>query len=119
MKLFALPVLLLFAIPQIPGCDTNKVSETLKTATNGTVDSILTKSQSNIVDMGRTSEKSDSIITEKVNTTSHKIEDLLHEVKVLKKENNELKRKNNNVDTTGAVDQHFGLLPISTDAIPE
>ena len=120
MKLTALPALLvLFTLPQIPGCDTGKVSETLKQVTYENADSILTKSQSNIVVLGRVSEKSDSVIAEKVTKTADKIQDLVREIKVLKKENNELKRKNNNIDTTGTVDQHFGLLPISTDATAE
>ena len=85
MKLTALPALLvLFTLPQIPGCDTGKISETLKQVTYENADSILTKSQSNIVVLGRASEKSDSVIAQKVAGTIDKIEDLSHEIKVLK-----------------------------------
>jgi uncharacterized protein YcaQ len=118
MRLGSLPALLvLFSLPQIPGCDTSKIQETLKKVTYENADSILTKSQSNIVVLGRVSEKSDSVITEKVTKTTEKIENLTHEIKVLKRENNELKKKH--IDTNGAIDQHFGLLPISADPSSE
>jgi uncharacterized coiled-coil DUF342 family protein len=119
MRLGSLPALLvLFSLPQIPGCDTSKIQETLKKVTYENADSILTKSQSNIVVLGRVSEKSDSVITEKVTKTTEKIENLTHEIKVLKKENNELKKKLN-TNSDDAVDQHFGLLPISTEPASE
>lgn len=115
MKLTALPALLvLFTLPQIPGCDTDKVSETLKQVTYENADSILTKSQSNIVVLGRASEKSDSVIAQKVAGTIDKIEDLSHEIKVLKRENNAV--KNNTTHPSGNIDGHFELLPISNDA---
>ena len=119
MRLGSLPALLvLFSLPQIPGCDTSKIQETLKKVTYENADSILTKSQSNIVVLGRVSEKSDSIITEKVSNTTDKIEHLNKQVNVLKKENNELKKKLN-TNSDDAVDQHFGLLPISTEPASE
>lgn len=115
MKLTALPaLLLLFTLPQIPGCDTGKVSETLKQVTYENADSILTKSQSNIVVLGRASEKSDSVIAEKVAGTIDKIQDLSHEIKLLKRENNAI--KSNITHPSGNIDGHFELLPISNDA---
>jgi len=81
------------------------------------VDTILQKSMENVAHAGENNAKSDSIIVTKVEKTAKNIEVLNKEVKVLKKENNELRKRLN--DTDGAVDKHFGLLPISTEAIPE
>ena len=115
MRLRSLPALLvLFSLPQIPGCDTSKIQETLKKVTYENADSILTKSQSNIVVLGRVSEKSDSIITEKVSNTTDKIEHLNKQVNVLKKENNELKK--NRADSTVSINKHFDLLPIDNNS---
>lgn len=81
------------------------------------IDTILENSMKNIAHVGEKNAKSDSIIVTKVDKTAKHIEVLNKEVKVLKKENNELKKRLN--DTDGDVDKHFGLLPISTEAIPE
>lgn len=81
------------------------------------VDTILENSMKNIAHAGENNAKSDSIIITKVDKTAKHIEVLNKEVKVLKKENNELKARLH--DTDGAVDKHFGLLPITTDAISE
>lgn len=81
------------------------------------VDTILEKSMKNIASVGEKNAKSDSLIVTKVEKTAKSIEVLHTEVKILKKENNELRAKLN--DTDGAVDKHFGLLPITTEAIPE
>lgn len=78
------------------------------------VDTILENSMKNIAHAGENNAKSDSIIITKVDKTAKHIEVLNKEVKVLKKENNELKARLNDTD---AVDKHFGLLPISTEAI--
>jgi malate synthase len=111
MRLSSLPaVILLFSLPQLPGCDTKKISEKIKATIYDQTDSVLTKSQGNIVVLGRVSEKSDSVITEKVTKTVDKIQDLTYEVRVLKKENNELKK--NRADTTVSINKHFDLLPI-------
>jgi uncharacterized coiled-coil DUF342 family protein len=119
MRLSSLPaVILLFSLPQLPGCDTKKISEKIKATIYDQTDSVLTKSQGNIVVLGRVSEKSDSVITEKVSNTTDKIEHLNKQVNVLKKENNELKKKLN-TNSDDAVDQHFGLLPISTEPASE
>lgn len=80
------------------------------------VDTILEKSMKNINSIGEKNAASDSIIVTKVEKTAKHIEVLNKEVKVLKKENNELKARLNDTD---AVDKHFGLLPISTEAISE
>ena len=115
MRLSSLPaVILLFSLPQLPGCDTKKISEKIKATIYEQTDSVLTKSQNNIVVLGRVSEKSDSVITEKVTNTTEKIQDLVHKVNVLKKENNELKK--NRVDTTVSINKHFDLLPIENNS---
>jgi uncharacterized coiled-coil DUF342 family protein len=115
MRLNSLPaVILLFSLPQLPGCDTKKISEKIKATIYDQTDSVLTKSQNNIVVLGRVSEKSDSVITEKVTKTTEKIQDLVHEVNVLKKENNELKK--NRADSTVSINKHFDLLPIDNNS---
>jgi hypothetical protein len=114
MRLSSLPaVILLFSLPQLPGCDTKKISEKFKATIYDQTDSVLTKSQNDIVVLGRVSEKSDSVITEKVTNTTEKIHDLVHEVNVLKKENNELKK--NRAGDIDNVDEHFNLLPIDNN----
>lgn len=112
MRLSSLPaVILLFSLPQLPGCNIKKTSEKIKATIYDQTDSILTKSQNDIVILGRVSEKSDSVITEKVSKTTEKIQDLVHKVSILKKENNELKKnRDDNIDN---VDKHFNLLPIN------
>ena len=80
------------------------------------VDTILEKSMKNIVAAGQNDIKSDSVIITRVEKTVSKIENLNHEVKVLKKENRELRAKLGDTDN---VDGHFGLLPISNEALPE
>lgn len=118
MRLNTLPaVILLFSLPQLPGCDTKKISEKIKATIYDQSDSVLTKSQGNIVVLGRVSEKSDSVITEKVTKTADKIENLVHEVTVLKKENNELKK--NRTDSVVPVNKHFDLLPIDNGSSSE
>ena len=92
-------------------------TESSAPAESAYVDTILQKSMENIAHAGENNAKSDSIIVTKVEKTAKNIEVLNKEVKVLKKENNELRKRLN--DTDGDVDKHFGLLPISTEAISE
>ena len=75
-------------------------SETPKIETNEhtELDSILTKNQQNLTAIGSANQKSDSIVTGKVEHTVKKIQHLETEVKQLKAENNELKDKLDNVD---------------------
>jgi hypothetical protein len=115
MRLSSLPtVILLFSLPQLPSCDTKKIPEKIKATIYDQTDSVLTKSQNDIVILGRVSEKSDSVITERVTKTTEKIQDLVHKVSILKKENNELKKnRDDNIDN---VDKHFNLLPINNSA---
>jgi cell shape-determining protein MreC len=86
-------------------------------STSEYVDTILEKSMKNITSIGEKNAKSDSMIVTKVEKTAKNIEVLNKEVKVLKKENNELKKMLNN--TGDNIDEHFGLLPISTDAVTQ
>ena len=79
------------------------------------IDTLLERSKNSISSVGSTTLKSDSILVKRVEKTVTKIENLNHEVKVLKKENRELRARLNDTDN---VDGHFGLLPISTEAIP-
>ena len=72
---------------------------------------MLHRANPNVVVMGRVSQASDSVITEKVTKTADKIQTLTHEVAVLKKENNELKAKLG--DTVVRVNKHFNLLPVN------
>ena len=77
------------------------------------VDTILENSKKNVASVGEKNIKSDSLIVTKVEKTSKNIEVLHKEVKILKKENNELKAR---LHDSNGVNQHFGLLPISTEA---
>jgi hypothetical protein len=79
------------------------------------VDTLLERSKNSISSAGTTTLKSDSVLVKRVEKTVTKIENLNHEVKVLKKENRELRARLNDTDN---VDGHFGLLPISAEAIP-
>lgn len=79
------------------------------------VDTLLERSKNSISSVGTTTLKSDSVLVKRVEKTVTKIENLNHEVKVLKKENRELRARLNDSDNIGG---HFGLLPISTEAIP-
>lgn len=79
------------------------------------IDTLLERSKHSISSVGSTTLKSDSVLVKRVEKTVTKIENLNHEVKVLKKENRELRARLNDTDN---VDGHFGLLPISTEAIP-
>jgi hypothetical protein len=76
------------------------------------IDTILENNKKNIASVGEKNLKSDSLIVTKVEKTAKNIEVLHKEVKILKKENNELKARLNDTD---GVNQHFGLLPISTE----
>jgi hypothetical protein len=76
------------------------------------IDTILENSKKNIASVGEKNLKSDSLIVTKVEKTAKNIEVLHKEVKILKKENNELKAR---LHDTDGVNQHFGLLPISTE----
>ncbi len=96
---------------------TEQTTPATESAAQTEIDTILEKSMKNISLAGENNAASDSIIVTKVDKTSKKIEVLNKEVKILKKENNELRAKLN--DTDGAVDKHFGLLPITTEAIYE
>ena len=80
------------------------------------VDTILENSKKNVASVGEKNMKSDSLIVTKVEKTAKNIEVLHKEVKILKKENNELKARLNDTD---GVNQHFGLLPIATEASAE
>jgi len=80
------------------------------------IDTLLENSKKNIASVGEKNMKSDSMIVTKVEKTAKNIEVLHKEVKILKKENNELKARLNDTD---GVNQHFGLLPISTEASGE
>lgn len=101
----------------IPSDTVAPAAESSAPAESAYVDTILQKSMENVAHAGENNAKSDSIIVTKVEKTAKSIEVLNKEVKVLKKENNELRKRLN--DTDGTVDKHFGLLPISTEAIPE
>jgi hypothetical protein len=80
------------------------------------IDTILENSKKNIASVGEKNLKSDSLIVTKVEKTAKNIEVLHKEVKILKKENNELKAR---LHDTDGVNQHFGLLPIATEAAGE
>jgi hypothetical protein len=94
----------------LPGKDTTIVVIS-KEVSN--IDTILENSKKNIAAAGENNIKSDSLIVTKVEKTAKNIEVLHKEVKILKKENNELKAR---LHDTDGVNQHFGLLPISTEA---
>ena len=89
-------------------------SETIKIETNEPteLDSILTKSQQNLTIVGGANQKSDSIVTGKVEHTVQKIQHLETEVKQLKQENAELKDKLDDVDDAG---KPFNIRSISNN----
>jgi len=79
------------------GCK-SKTSETINTNEYAAIDSIIGKSQQNLTVVGGANQKTDSLITKKIDKTAKKIEKLETEIKVLKAENNELKEKLNDID---------------------
>jgi predicted RNase H-like nuclease (RuvC/YqgF family) len=87
-------------------------SETTKIETNETteLDSILTKSQQNLTIVGGANQKSDSLVTGKVEHTVQKISHLETQVQQLKEENNELKDKLDDATDDG---KPYSGLPIS------
>jgi peptidoglycan hydrolase CwlO-like protein len=87
-------------------------SETIKTETNESseLDSVLTKSEQNLAIVGGANQKSDSLVTGKVEHTVQKITHLETEVKQLKAENNELKDKLDDATDDG---KPYSGLPIS------
>lgn len=88
--------------------------ETSKTELNESskLDSILTKSQQNLTIVGGANQKSDSLVTGKVEKTVQKIGHLETQVKELKAENNELKVKLNDATDNG---KPYSGLPISNN----
>jgi len=76
------------------------------------LDSILTKSQQNLTIVGGANQKSDSLVTGKVEHTVKKISHLETEVKQLKAENNELKDKLDDADDAG---KPFSIKSISNN----
>lgn len=76
------------------------------------LDSILTKSQQNLTIVGGANQKSDSLVTGKIEHTVQKIQHLETEVKQLKAENNELKVKLNDATDNG---KPYSGLPISNN----
>ena len=105
MKYVVLAALLLASCTQ---------SETSKIELNehSELDSILTKSQQNLTIVGGANQKSDSLVTGKIEHTVQKIQHLETEVKQLKAENNELKVKLNDATDNG---KPYSGLPISNN----
>lgn len=82
------------------GCNN---SESTQTNVNeyGKIDSIIGKSEQNLTIASGANQKSDSLVTGKIDKTVKKIEKLETEIKELKAENNELKDKLNDLDDAG------------------
>jgi septal ring factor EnvC (AmiA/AmiB activator) len=79
-------------------CNNLETKETLDTETYGSIDSIIGKSEQNLTIATGANQKSDSLVTGKIDKTVQKIANLenqvaslQNEVKKLKTENNELK----------------------------
>jgi hypothetical protein len=87
-------------------------SETTKIETNETteLDSIIAKSQQNLTAVSGANQKSDSLVTGKVEHTVQKISYLETQVQQLKEENNELKDKLDDATDDG---KPYSGLPIS------
>jgi peptidoglycan hydrolase CwlO-like protein len=93
--------ILIVATLLLIGC-TN--SQTTKTNTNeyGQIDSLIGKSQQNLTIASGANQKSDSLVTGKIEKTAKKITKLENEVKQLKAENNELKEKLDDANDDGS-----------------
>lgn len=83
------------------------------------LDSVVSNSKNNIQVVAKQSQKSDSVITNKIIKTVTKIESLNQEVTILKKENHAIKTENNmlkdklnSINDTG---KPYKLLPISNN----
>jgi uncharacterized coiled-coil DUF342 family protein len=75
-------------------------------------DSIIKKTENVYQSVSQANEKSEDLITSKVDKTVQKIQNLENEVSQLKKENNELKNKLDDINDGGSP---FKLLPVSKD----
>ncbi len=75
-------------------------------------DSIINKTQNVYESVSQANMKSEQLITNKVDKTVQKIQNLENEVSQLKKENNELKDKLDDINDGGSP---FKLLPVSKD----
>ena len=84
----------------------------LESNENTELDSIITKSQQNQEVVNGANQKSDSIVTGKVEHTVKKIQHLETQVEQLKAENNELKDKLDDVDDAG---KPFSIKSISNN----
>jgi peptidoglycan hydrolase CwlO-like protein len=94
------------------GCKNLKTDKT-ELNEHSELDSILTKSQKNLTIVSGANQKSDSLVTGKVEKTVQKIQNLETEVKQLKAENNELKDKLD--DATNDDGKPFKLVPVSSN----
>jgi hypothetical protein len=89
-------------------------SETVKIETNEStqLDSILTKSKENLTIIDGANQKSDSLVTGKVEHTVKKISNLETQVQELKEENHELKVKLDDATDDG---EPYSGLPVSSN----
>ena len=78
----------------------------------GNADSIIKKTENVYQSVSQANEKSEELITNKVDKTVQKIQNLENEVSQLKKENNELQNKLDDINDGGSP---FKLLPVSKD----
>ena len=100
--------LLLFLL--ILGCSSPNETKIEKDEAYSAIDSIIGKSQKNLIGLDSTSKRTDSTITGKVEKTVKQISNLKEENTKLKKENEALKDK---LDDATDVGQPFKLLPVS------
>ncbi len=93
-------VVILFMLLLI-GCAEQTSQEPTNTNEYAKVDSIIGESQHHLTIADRKIKESDSLVTEKIEKTAKKIDNLEAEVKQLKQENNELKTKLDGMDDDG------------------
>jgi peptidoglycan hydrolase CwlO-like protein len=93
-------------------CTERSILESTNIINDNNIDSMIEESKEHLVDANKKIEESDSLVTDKIEKTAKKIDDLELEVKQLKKENYELKSKLDILDDDG---QPFTLRTISDD----
>ena len=92
------------------GCSSNEIK--IEDKSTDVVDSVIIKSQQNLINANEINKRGDSSITGKVEKTVQKIQVMEQQITQLKEENNELKDKLNDVNDAG---EHFELLPVSNN----